>query len=536
MDAATPERWIPPAAETVVAVAENTAQSDSVVWPELLRRDPSLCWFFFTRNSDLPLDRSVVSLRNGIDAQVFLDSALGSHQYGFADWSKPAGQRAYHQSQRIGSIAERLAVKVRLDPLFAHCLGQLTQLGALVVSQNGMPTKSRRDLGIQTRQLIRRANVPAWLRDILLGLDLPLDDGEEGREIDRWVWLLQTALALAARSYFTGGKAPMGPVNLAASACKKLQLQWPEEVEMAANFSPDAHEAPASIPATTTSLLVRTLRLQQNQPARTLSFTVNQLEKEVEDLRARLTKMPYLEGEMLREQKLTAVAELAAGAGHEINNPLAVISGQAQYLLKSEHDLDRAKSLERIIAQTNRIHTLLRDLMYFARPPQPRYRSIPIAKLIKTAIHQVADLALNRGVTVELDDLPAKLKLSVDPDLIGTALRCLLQNGVEAAPANGWVRIKCRLQQSRLEIHVEDNGPGVPQQVQENVFDPFFSGRSAGRGVGLGLSKVWRIAQLHGGNVTLENKLGQPTRFTLKLPLKPSRTKLNRAILLKKPA
>jgi signal transduction histidine kinase len=283
-------------------------------------------------------------------------------------------------------------------------------------------------------------------------------------------------------------------------------------------------------------LLVRTLRLQQNQPARTLSFTVNQLEKEVEDLRARLTKMPYLEGEMLREQKLTAVAELAAGAGHEINNPLAVISGQAQYLLKSEHDLDRAKSLERIIAQTNRIHTLLRDLMYFARPPQPRYRSIPIAKLIKTAIHQVADLALNRGVTVELDDLPAKLKLSVDPDLIGTALRCLLQNGVEAAPANGWVRIKCRLQQSRLEIHVEDNGPGVPQQVQENVFDPFFSGRSAGRGVGLGLSKVWRIAQLHGGNVTLENKLGQPTRFTLKLPLKPSRTKLNRAILLKKPA
>jgi signal transduction histidine kinase len=527
MDAATPERWIPPAAETVVAVAESAAQSDSVAWPDLLRRDPALSWFFFTRNCDLALDRCIVSLRGGIDSQIYLDAVLTSNPSTFADWSKPVAQLAYQRSQRIGAIAERLAVKVRLDPLLAHCLGQLSQLGPLVTSQNGTALKGRKDLGIQTRQLIRRAKVPTWLRDILLALDLPIEESDERGGIDRWVWLLQTAVGLVAKPV------PHESHSLATNACKKLGLSWTDELELMTDLLPPV---PALVSESSSSLLVRTLRLQQNQPARTLSFTVNQLEKEVEDLRARLTKMPYLESEMLRQQKLTAVAELAAGAGHEINNPLAVISGQAQYLLKSEQDLNRAKSLERIIAQTNRIHVLLRDLMYFARPPKPHYRSTPVAKLIKSAIHQIADLALTRGVTIELEDLPAKLKLTLDPDLIGTALRCLIQNGVEAAPANGWVRVKCRQTQGRLEIHVEDNGPGVPQQVQENVFDPFFSGRSAGRGVGLGLSKVWRIAQLHGGDVSLENKAGQPTRFTLKLPLKPARNQPSRAIPLKKPA
>jgi signal transduction histidine kinase len=540
MDAATPERWIPPAAETVVAVAEGAAQSDSVAWSDLLRRDPALSWFFFTRNSDLSLERSALALRSGIDSQVFLDAALAASQNSFADWSGSAAQLAYLRSQRIGAIAERLAVKVRLDPLLAHCLGQLSQLGPLVMSQNGTATKGRKDLGIQTRQLIRRASVPAWLRNILLALDLPIEGNDDSKGIDRWVWLLQMASGLASSpSPIARGRSATlqstssGAHHLAMSACKKLGLSWTDELEMMTDLLPPVS---ALVSASVSSLLVRTLRLQQNQPARTLSFTVNQLEKEVEDLRARLTKMPYLESEMLRQQKLTAVAELAAGAGHEINNPLAVISGQAQYLLKSEQDLNRAKSLERIIAQTNRIHVLLRDLMYFARPPKPHYRSTPVAKLIKSAIHQIADLALTRGVTIELEDLPAKLKLTIDPELVGTALRCLVQNGVEAAPANGWVRVKCRQHQGRLDIHVEDNGPGVPQQVQENVFDPFFSGRSAGRGVGLGLSKVWRIAQLHGGEVSLENKAGQPTRFTLKLPLKAARNQPTKPIPLKKPA
>jgi two-component system NtrC family sensor kinase len=280
-------------------------------------------------------------------------------------------------------------------------------------------------------------------------------------------------------------------------------------------------------------LLLRSLRLVQHQPATTLSFTIKQLEKEVEDLRSRLARGHHSDGQRLREQKLTAVAELAAGAGHEINNPLAVISGQAQYLLKGEEDLNRAKALERIIGQTTRIHVLLRDLMLFARPPEPTYKLMSISKLFKQAISSVHDLAVSRGVKLEQVSVPAKANITCDVELLGVAIKCLLQNAIEAAPAGGWVRLSAQVQQGRLHFQVEDNGPGIPADLQANIFDPFYSGRNAGRGVGLGLSKVWRIAQLHGGDVRLIVAVGKPTCFAVEVPLKPVRSQSQR---LKRPA
>src|SRR5205085_3099976 len=134
--------------------------------------------------------------------------------------------------------------------------------------------------------------------------------------------------------------------------------------------------------------------------------TVKQLETKVEELRGRLARSRHVDEDLLREQKLTAVAELAAGAGHEINNPLAVISGQAQYHLKHEEDLNRAKALERIIGQTTRIHVLLRDLMMFARPPEPTYKLMAISKMVKQAVSSVQELVISRGVKLEQGPIP----------------------------------------------------------------------------------------------------------------------------------
>lgn len=100
------------------------------------------------------------------------------------------------------------------------------------------------------------------------------------------------------------------------------------------------------------------------------------------------------------------------------------------------------------------------------------------------------------------------------------AVTCLVTNAVEAAPADGWVRLSVGHDTpGQIEIHVEDNGPGLTAVEREHLFDPFFSGRSAGRGMGLGLPKVWRIATLHGGQVRFSSAPGQPTRFTLALPI-----------------
>jgi signal transduction histidine kinase len=523
MDAATPERWLPPRADTLVALAEAAARPDTFAWSDGLRRDPGLVWLFFTHHTDLSLDRTRAVLRQGLEPHPFLDVVLHEQHSRLADWAKPSAHKVFKLSQCVGALAEHLASQVRLDPLLAHCLGQMTQLGPLVLSQSSDKSNGK-DPNIHTRQLIRRVTGPAWLRELLLVWDLPIESKAEVKELHPWVLILQAAVGLASKD------AALQTLGMAAA--QWLKLSWEQESEYALQLLTHLPDPPAPLTEDASKLLFQSLRLVHGRPAQTLSFNVNQLEAEVEDLRIRLSRAQHVDGLLLREQKLTAVAELAAGAGHEINNPLAVISGQAQYLLKQEEDLNRAKALERIIAQTTRIHALLRDLMFYARPPEPRYKSTSIAKLVKIAVSDVADLAFQRSV--KLDIVPAaKVSLTSDPELITTALACLVQNAVEAAPTGGWVRLTTSVHHGRVAFHVEDSGPGVPLGLQENVFDPFFSGRTAGRGVGLGLSKVWRIAQLHGGDVRLDPRPGQPTRFTLELPLKPTRS---RPLRLKRPA
>jgi len=515
MDAATPQRWIPPQAETVVALASALARPDSLHWPDALRRDPSLCWYFFTQHHDLSLERSTYLLRQGVETHTFLETCLDPAHSHLADWSKNSGLKAYRHSQYVGTLAERLAEQLHLDPLMAHCLGQLSQLGSLALSQQQDMKHAGQDTNIYTRQLIRRAHCAAWLRDLLLSLDLPCE--LEGKpEQQRWTLLLQMALGLTSKVPATKA--------LGQLAATQLGLSWEQENEFALQLGQHVPAPPASLSPESMQMLLRTLRLVHHQPATTLSFTIKQVEKEVEDLRSRLARGQYSDSQRLREQKLTAIAELAAGAGHEINNPLAVISGQAQYLLKAEEDLNRAKALERIIGQTTRIHVLLRDLMMFARPPEPSYKVTPIGKMIKQAIHSVNDLAISRGVKLEQEPISAKSTITCDATLLGVAIKCLLQNSIEAAPAGGWVRVSAQTANQKLVIHVEDNGPGVPASLHENIFDPFFSGRNAGRGVGLGLSKVWRIAQVHGGDVRLSMAAGKPTCFVLEVPLKPVRS------------
>ena len=108
-----------------------------------------------------------------------------------------------------------------------------------------------------------------------------------------------------------------------------------------------------------------------------------------------------------------------------------------------------------------------------------------------------------------------------DPAQVRTALTCLVRNAVEAAPADGWARVRLEAPEpGRVEVAVEDSGPGPDAAQQEHLFDPFYSGRQAGRGRGLGLPIAWRLARQQGGDVRLEpHRPGEPTRFLLTLPL-----------------
>jgi two-component system, NtrC family, sensor kinase len=293
-------------------------------------------------------------------------------------------------------------------------------------------------------------------------------------------------------------------------------------------------EAPAQHP-----LLPDLLHLALENRRRDESACIEHLHQEIDLIQETLAQQCAGEKERLQSSKLSALAEFAAGAGHEINNPLAVISGQAQYVLKQMDWLDvpaeeienvgeyldnlRAKitpSLNKIIGQTQRIHAILTELMQFARPSVPKAQTLSVQSLIQGVADSLQTLAQERKVRLVCQELGRDELVHGDVAQVRVALTGLLRNAVEAAPIGGWAGVRYQKKDAgTLELIVEDDGSGPTMSMREHLFDPFFSGRNAGRGRGLGLPTAWRLARQQGGDVRFDGNHNGATRFILSLPL-----------------
>ena len=245
---------------------------------------------------------------------------------------------------------------------------------------------------------------------------------------------------------------------------------------------------------------------------------VVRLEARIDELHRQLANLGEATEDRLREAKLTGLAELAAGAGHEINNPLAVISGNAQRLIRTEPDPDRGESLRSIVRQTQRISEILRDLMHFARPTPPEPVRFAAAEMLNSVGADIAPLAVEREVRVEFPSTLSEIWLEGDQAQLHRAVLAVTRNGVEAAGRGGWVRLRCEAGPRSVRFVIEDSGPGLTPEAAEHAFDPFFCGRSAGRGRGLGLPTAWRLARENGGDVRHEAVVDGPTRFVVTAP------------------
>lgn len=208
---------------------------------------------------------------------------------------------------------------------------------------------------------------------------------------------------------------------------------------------------------------------------------------------------------------------------HEINNPLTNITLRAQSLLAGEKDPDRRKALEAINAQAFRAFEMLADLMLFAHPPTPQPTPVEVTELLAEVVQQHTATAREQRTSLVLSEPAALLPmLNADRTQLAAALNALVKNALEAVKAGGEVQIAAAMNKDEpasLEFIVADNGPGISAEIRRHLFDPFFSGREAGRGLGLGLCKVWRIAELHGGEVGVESEPGRGARFALRIPL-----------------
>jgi len=219
--------------------------------------------------------------------------------------------------------------------------------------------------------------------------------------------------------------------------------------------------------------------------------------------------------------KLEALAEFAAGAGHEINNPVATIVGRAALLLKGESNPERRQSLMTIGAQALRIRDMIGDLMVFARPPMPEPQPLNLAEVVADVLLKLGDSFHEKSLGIVRHG-EHSVPIYADPVQLRIVISNLLLNSVNASAAGSAIDIECstRDADSRFfaELAVHDRGVGLSAIEREHLFDPFFSGRQAGRGLGFGLCKCWRIVELHGGRIDCESSFENGTTFRVSWP------------------
>jgi signal transduction histidine kinase len=224
--------------------------------------------------------------------------------------------------------------------------------------------------------------------------------------------------------------------------------------------------------------------------------------------------------------RFESLAEFAAGAGHELNNPLAVIQGRAQLLLARAADDQIRSSLKAIVDQTLRAHRMLRDLIFIARPGDPRPRLFRPADTLRGIVREFKPDSVRKNLQIQLRLAPELATLDLDrldPDAYRHLATALVRNAIEASPEGGTVIVSLKNDAHGLALHVEDQGRGFDSNEAHHLFDPFYCGRRAGRGLGLGLPRVARIVAQMNGKIRFRSQPGQGTVFEVIVPAPPLR-------------
>lgn len=227
-----------------------------------------------------------------------------------------------------------------------------------------------------------------------------------------------------------------------------------------------------------------------------------------------LTQLKKVEEELQRTDRLAAIGRLASGMAHEIRNPLASISGSIQLLLEAEHVAQEDRRLMGIVVrEADRLSGLLTDFLTFARPKWPEKKAVEICSVLDELVEILAGDARFREVVIR-KNYPEKAVFQLDRGQVWQILWDLSINASEAMQGKGELHFSVNAVQRA--VTVEDNGPGISEKIRSQIFDPFFSTKE--RGTGLGLATVYSVVDAHGGRIDVSpGELGG-ARFSLIFP------------------
>lgn len=234
-------------------------------------------------------------------------------------------------------------------------------------------------------------------------------------------------------------------------------------------------------------------------------------------IRRDITRQTFMENRLQQAEKLASIGELSTYMAHEIRNPLFSISGFANSLMRMESLDEKAREkVDVILQESKRLDDILRSLMNFTRPTEAQVAEVNLNEVVSDTMHIMELPCKNHGVTVAVDLDPEVARVKANPDLIKQCLINLVKNSLEASDSGGRLVVTTTMTLQHVTLTVEDTGHGIPANLRDKVFSPFFSTR--GKGAGLGLAQTRKIIDEIGGDVDLASKEGVGTRITLYLP------------------
>ncbi len=236
---------------------------------------------------------------------------------------------------------------------------------------------------------------------------------------------------------------------------------------------------------------------------------LDSIERAQEEITKRRRKQEDLQEKLRRSEKLAAIGQLSAGIAHELGTPLSIVTAKAQRALrKKDLSPELTSTLNSIRGEVSRMEYIIRQLLDFSRSSSLQKRPVSQSMLAQSSLAGVSHEAAGLEVLLKTEGELRGVNISVDPVRIEQALVNLLRNAIQSTP-EGEVVLSWGIDDQWAWYQVDDNGPGIPEEIRPRIFEPFFTTKNVGAGTGLGLSVAHGIVEEHKGRIeTTESSLG----------------------------
>lgn len=230
-----------------------------------------------------------------------------------------------------------------------------------------------------------------------------------------------------------------------------------------------------------------------------------------------VTEMKKMEEQMMHSEKLASLGRLTAGITHEIGNPLTSVFSFVQILKEMEQDQFKKESLETIFFHIGRIADILKQLSGFSKTPPVELKPWKINSLIESSLSLIQYDKRAKDITIVRDFRPDIPEITTDGNQLSQVIVNIILNAVDAMPDGGTLTIRSRLKDNSIVIDFEDTGTGIPKENLSRIFDPFYTTKE--KGTGLGLAVSYSIIRKLNGSLTVESEINRGSRFAITLPM-----------------